>query len=483
MKYTADNLHQSEGAIAIRKTIGEICGYRDKALATFNQAFDVMEEANNKIADAISLCQKAAPTRANNYSFFDSAAREHFLTKLKLPEKELYMTKARKHVDIEVWAHVIELSGLEKLMDKKAKEELRSSLRQDPPEATEENIKATVEGFMVDADMIFKRGLAECFCKLDRRFRSHDGWKIGSRIILNRAFNEYGGWNYYANHGDTIIDIERVFCTLEERSPLSCGAVHLINEARRGQRSYSARQTELETEYFTVRIFKNGNAHLWFNKRDLLEKVNKILGEYYGAPIPEERSYTSTEQSDLYNPKTTLAKNYGFYPTPEPAAERLIQYVSLYRYKEGNPLTVLEPSAGTGNLAYRAVEKGAIVDCIEIQPLFADNLEKSGKFRSVIQADFLMIQPEAKYDHVLMNPPFDRERDIDHVLHALKFLKPGGELIAIMSAGTEFRETKKSIAFRNMVESMKGKWCDLPERSFSSVGTNCNTVMLKIAVK
>ena len=44
--------------------------------------------------------------------------------------------------------------------------------------------------------------------------------------------------------------------------------------------------------------------------------------------------------------------------------------------------------------------------------------------------------------------PFDLERDIDHVTHALKFLKSDGYLTAIMSAGTEFRETKKAKAFR-----------------------------------
>lgn len=79
-----------------------------------------------------------------------------------------------------------------------------------------------------------------------------------------------------------------------------------------------------------------------------------------------------------------------------------------------------------------------------------------------------------------MNPPFDRERDIDHVVHALKFLKPDGYLIAIMSAGTEFRETRKAIAFRKLIADMRGKFRDLPRLSFASVGTNCNTITLRV---
>ena len=81
---------------------------------------------------------------------------------------------------------------------------------------------------------------------------------------------------------------------------------------------------------------------------------------------------------------------------------------------------------------------------------------------------------------VAMNPPFDRERDIDHVMHALTFLKPGGVLTAIMSAGTEFRETRKSKAFRALMAEMGAEWSDLPAGSFSSVGTNVNTIILTV---
>jgi hypothetical protein len=49
-----------------------------------------------------------------------------------------------------------------------------------------------------------------------------------------------------------------------------------------------------------------------------------------------------------------------------------------------------------------------------------------------------------------------------------------------MSAGTEFRETKKSVAFRAIVEKHGGVFLDLPPASFASVGTNVNTVILHL---
>lgn len=63
---------------------------------------------------------------------------------------------------------------------------------------------------------------------------------------------------------------------------------------------------------------------------------------------------------------------------------------------------------------------------------------------------------------------------------ALRELKPDGYLVAIMSAGTEFRETKKSITFRELVLSLKGRIEELPAGSFAESGTNVNTVTVRL---
>jgi predicted RNA methylase len=363
-------------------------------------------------------------------------------------------------------------------MDKSAKDGLRQQLLREPPEVTVGNVLATLEQFLSDAGMIFRRGLATVFSELDRRFRSHDGWKIGSRVILDHAFNEFGTWSYYRNQRDALQDIERVFHVLDEKAmpPSYMGIVGAIESSREGSWG-SPRQSEASSDYFTARCFKNGNLHLWFKRDDLLEQVNRLLGEYYGAPIPEDRA--PDEDDGLNNPKTSLAKNYGFFPTPDKAAEIVIEAATLYRRGDAGPLTVLEPSAGTGNLAKRCVENGAIVDCVEVHPERAGALKASKQFRHVMLADFLSVEPTDLYDRVVMNPPFDSTRDVDHVVHAIKFLKPDGFLAAIMSAGTEFREDKKTKAFRELMSKKNARWQDLPSRSFASSGTNVNTVIVR----
>lgn len=173
--------------------------------------------------------------------------------------------------------------------------------------------------------------------------------------------------------------------------------------------------------------------------------------------------------------------------------------VKLFRHYEAPDLAIFEPSAGTGNLArpltsatefredvssvgwqsYAAKPK---IDCVETQPDLAEKLKAEGIYNCVIAADFLALKPDSTSlnDRVVMNPPFDRERVIDHVMHALSFLKPGGQLVAVMSAGTEFRQTRKSIAFGGLMQKWNAKWTDLPVGSFSDVDTNVNTLILSV---
>ena len=146
------------------------------------------------------------------------------------------------------------------------------------PPLTVENVIATLEQFALDADTIFRRGIANVFSRLDRRFRSHDGFKIGSRLIVTRMFNDYGRMNY-GDTRDMLIDIERVFAILDSHDGDSfTSALFALERDRYGQRMLT--QSETETEYFKIRCFMSGNAHLWFKRADLVVKVNMLLAEY-----------------------------------------------------------------------------------------------------------------------------------------------------------------------------------------------------------
>lgn len=499
-------------AIIPRNSVHDIVAARDAAINAYHAAFDRIADADACLREAAALWNAAAGDFAGKPSGDRAPEVEAFFNAVRLPDREQWLRTVTRLVDISVWHHLVRMTELESIMDRTAKEQLYSSLKWVPerlswrrdsmgelinpeeiqgiPPVTEENVLATIEKWAGEAELVFRRGIAEAFSSLDRRFRSHDGFKVGSRLILTYFADEWGSVKSWGRQADTLRDIERTFLVLDGRSPRAsyAGILGQIEHERRG--GFSPRQSEHVGEYFRVVIYKNGNAHLWFTRADLVKKVNHLLAEYYGEVIGDGQ----TREDDLRrNIKTTPARHFGFFPTPDAAADLVLQDLPLYQRKEARPLTVLEPSAGTGNLARRCVfneqpksdrwgrmqdmVRRTHVDCVEIQPHLAEALRTEGIYRRVWCEDFLNMSPAVTglYDRIVMNPPFDLERDIDHVVHALDFLEPDGILLAIMSAGTEFRETRKSIAFRSLMERMGARFRDLPPRAFAESGTNVNT--------
>lgn len=160
----------------------------------------------------------------------------------------------------------------------------------------------------------------------------------------------------------------------------------------------------------------------------------------------------------------------GWFPTPEPLARYIIGYANLYPGVE-----VLEPSAGKGALAEIIAETVGRenVFCVEIDAGRAAHLVDQGY--PTICHDFLTWQPERPFDRIVMNPPFAKQQDIDHVQHAWSMLAPGGTLVAIMSKGSEFNRNRKGKAFQQLVDRY-GHIFDNAENAFKESGTGVRTI-------
>lgn len=81
-------------------------------------------------------------------------------------------------------------------------------------------------------------------------------------------------------------------------------------------------------------------------------------------------------------------------------------------------MRVLEPSAGGGALAKALRTRGAHVACIERDPGLAASLRADG-FPTAC-GDFLSVEPKP-FDLVVINPPYENNADVEHVLHSLEF--------------------------------------------------------------
>jgi len=142
-------------------------------------------------------------------------------------------------------------------------------------------------------------------------------------------------------------------------------------------------------------------------------------------------------------------------------------------------MTVLEPSAGHGMLAEAARAAGAKVDAVELAGDLREILQAKGF--GLVGSDFMATTPAQSYDAVVMNPPFSGDMDVDHVRHAYDHLKPGGRLVAIVSATAGDRQNNKNKAFREWFDGLGGSEQAMPEGSFKA-SLNPTDVRTKIFV-
>jgi len=209
------------------------------------------------------------------------------------------------------------------------------------------------------------------------------------------------------------------------------------------------------------------------------------------APVDDKaEAFRALEKAAKEGVKVVSAPQ--LFPTPVEIAE---QMVALADVRPG--ARVLEPSFGTGRLL-EAIGADALRVGIEVNPQLCEatrhNLKASfGAFLK--NADFLEIDGPAavvatstpfdpepvtigQFDRILMNPPFENGVDVKHVEHALRFLKPGGRLVALCANGP-----RQGAAFERWQESPRvasATWRALPAGSFKESGTNVNVALVVI---
>ena len=119
--------------------------------------------------------------------------------------------------------------------------------------------------------------------------------------------------------------------------------------------------------------------------------------------------------------------NRDFYPTPPAVIDQMTEGLHL----EG--ATVLEPSAGKGNIVQYLLNMGAEVIACEKDPELKKILQTKCK---VIADDFLTVTSDqvSHIRYIVMNPPFSA--DEQHINHAWEIAPPGCKIVALCNSAT-----------------------------------------------
>lgn len=163
-------------------------------------------------------------------------------------------------------------------------------------------------------------------------------------------------------------------------------------------------------------------------------------------------------------------KTFQFFETPSNIVQDMIQLADI---KTG--MRVLEPSAG----------HGAILDLLpkDIE-LHVGEIDKEKCFVLIDKGyfprneDFLTSGfDDNSFERILMNPPFTKGQDGDHILHAYTKLNEIGTLVSVASKSIEFNQQKKYKKLRELIEK-NGRIIRLPDNAFKESGTNVSTVLV-----
>jgi hypothetical protein len=460
--------------IVRRDSIEEICGHRNRALQLYRQGAELLDEAAAAHARAVKWKGGYAQTphlRAESNGYRQNT--------------EEFVASMTRKVDQDLWRALINGTSLGSIMDREEREKFEKGLEADPAPATPENVQATMERLLGESQMIFKRGLVNAFKRLCRDYRSNDGFKIGERTVITYGVTYDKGCNWFRfnqHSEETVKDVDRVMHVLDGKKAPEyqqgiCAAIRTaMTDYRKGG------STEVETEYWRAKFFKNGNIHLWCRRDDLRLRANRIIAEHYGEVIPAGPTVAEHSTGYVAPAPEFKADDQDFFATPKAVVDRMLEVAEI---QAGD--WVLEPSAGEGAIAHQILPPNQVTAdvtlvCLEINHERLAKLQAtSHKSATCLRANFLSLTPAAKleYDKILMNPPFSKGQDIHHVAHAYRFLKPGGRVVAVMGAGAVSRSDKLGEKFGKLLE-MVGSVEELPAGSFKESGTMVRAVLVTL---
>lgn len=208
----------------------------------------------------------------------------------------------------------------------------------------------------------------------------------------------------------------------------------------------------------------------------LLETAGaKYVGKRKCFAFPEGQDAQAVLDKLLAKERVNPKKEFQFFASTQPVVELMRSNLPDLSGKR-----VLEPSAGDGVLADLAKSLGADVSTVELWEQNVRELRKKGY--SPLVKDFLQVTVDelGGFDAILANPPFTGGQDIEHFMHMLKFLKPGGTLCCVMSTTWQEGRQRKQQEFKEFLSKQDVSFDALPPGTFKDSGTSVGALMVTL---
>ncbi|AJJ61191.1 DUF4942 domain-containing protein [Yersinia pseudotuberculosis] len=243
-----------------------------------NAALLQIEELIQQLADISTLTSSIGGKTARDW-----AMRQDFRCGCWLMENvKTAMSTITCNLDRSIWRDLMKKSGMISLMDAQARKQWDNNLEGDDiPEISEANILSTFEQLHHSKADVFERGIINVFKGLSWDYKTNSPCQFGKKIIVN-GLVDHNRWGFKLNWGwrrEQLADLERMLFLLDGK-PIPDNRGDISNRLMEHIRDNPAKDV-YEDEFFSIRYFQKGTAHLTFKRPELVEKMNDIISKYY----------------------------------------------------------------------------------------------------------------------------------------------------------------------------------------------------------
>lgn len=161
--------------------------------------------------------------------------------------------------------------------------ELQKKLKdeRDVPPITQEMVKGFASQIAGDLETMLKEKVEEVFDWLrprNERYKTNSQEEVPEKVVLSWVVERWDicvtRWRVNHHAAQRLIALESVFSALDGTGEIVksyYGAIGTIIASE----DFDG---DGETPHFKFRVFKNGNMHLWFKRKDLLARFNALAG-------------------------------------------------------------------------------------------------------------------------------------------------------------------------------------------------------------
>lgn len=193
-----------------------------------------------------------------------------------------------RNIDRSIWRDLMLKSGMMALMDAQARDQWHKNLEEgELPAISEANILSTFGQLHLNKMDVFERGIINVFKDLSWDYKTNSPCSFGKKIIINNLVT-HNRWGFSLNWGwrrDQLADLERMLFLLDgkpipdNRGDISTRLMEHIRD-NPGKEVY-------EDEFFSIRYFQKGTAHLTFKRPELIELMNDIIAKHYPGVLAQ----------------------------------------------------------------------------------------------------------------------------------------------------------------------------------------------------